>query len=161
MVKAHIGILAGLILTLLGATSARAQQIQTNPGSACQASGSAQDLYYSGVNVANRTDGQASAICPVARRNGTQGWSAIAVFVRDRHSTQDTTCVAQAKDLTGVAGSGWSETKSSSGEGEQVIVFGPAVGAPPYGPYAISCSIPTMEEAGVPSYISSYVVVEP
>ena len=161
MMKAHIGILAGLTLTLLGATSARAQQIQTNPGSACQASGSAQDLYYSGVTVANRTDSQASAICPVARRNGTQGWAAIAVFVRDRHSTQDITCVAQAKDLAGAAGSGWSETKSTSGEGEQTLVFGPAVGAPLYGPYAIVCSIPAMEEANVPSYISSYVVVEP
>ena len=132
MVKAHIGILAGLTLTLLGATSARAQQIQTNPGSACQASGSAQDLYYSGVTIANRTNGQASAICPIARRNGTQGWAAIAVFVRDRHSTENVTCVSQAKDLTGAGG--WSETKSSSGEGEQTLVFGPAVGAPLYGP---------------------------
>ena len=52
MMKAHIGILAGLTFTLLGATSARAQQIQTNPGSACQASGSAQHLNYSGVTVA-------------------------------------------------------------------------------------------------------------
>ena len=160
MMKAHIGILAGLTFTLLGATSARAQQIQTNPGSACQASGSAQDLYYSGVTVANRTASQSSAICPIARRNGTQGWAAIAVFVRDRHSTENVTCVAQAKDLTGAAG-GWSETKSSSGEGEQTLVFGPAVGAPLYGPYTIVCSIPAMEEANVPSYISSYVVVEP
>ena len=82
-----------------------------------------------------------------------------AVFVRDRHSTENVTCVAQAKDLTGAGG--WSETKSSSGEGEQTLVFGPAVGAPLYGPYAIVCSIPAMEEANVPSYISSYVVVEP
>ena len=37
------GILAGLTLTLAGVTSAEAQQIQTLPGSSCQASGSAQD----------------------------------------------------------------------------------------------------------------------
>ena len=162
MVKAHIGILAGLTVLVLGVTSAEAQQVQTSPGSACQTSGSAQDLYYSGVSVANRTDSQQSAVCPIARRNGVQAWTAIAVFVRDRHSTQNITCVAQARDLTGTAGTGWSETQSSSGEGDQTIFFGPpGVALPPFGPYTVVCSIPAMEEANQPSYIASYVVVEP
>ena len=171
MIAAHIardgrsrmlGILTGLALTLLGVTGAEAQQVQTLPGSNCQASGSAQDLYYSGVSVANRTASTQSAICPIARQNGTQGWLAIAVFVRDRHSTQNITCVAQARDLTGAAGTGWSDTQSTSGEGDQTIIFGaPGVGLPPFGPYSVVCSLPPMEEANVPSYISSYVVVEP
>jgi hypothetical protein len=157
-----LGIVAGLTLTLVGVTSAEAQQVQTLPGSSCQASGSAQDLSYSGVLVANRNNTTSSAICPIARQNGAQGWLAIAVFVRDRHSTQDITCVAQARDLTGAAGTGWSETQSSSGEGDQAIVFGaPGVGLPAYGPYTVVCSLPAMEEVNQPSYIASYVVVEP
>jgi hypothetical protein len=157
-----IGVLTGLALTVLSVTSAEAQQVQTLPGSNCQASGSAQDLYYSGVSVANRTDSQQSAVCPIARKNGAQGWLAIAVFVRDRHSTQDITCTAQARDLAGAAGTGWSETQSSSGEGDQTIFFGPpGVGLPPFGPYTVVCSLPAMEEANQPSYISSYIVAEP
>jgi hypothetical protein len=162
MVKAHIGILAGLALTLLGVTSAEAQQIQTTPGSACQTSSSSQDLTYSGLLIANRTDSQQSATCPIVRRNGAAPWTAIAVFVRDRHSTQNISCVAQARDLAGTAGTGWSETKSTSGEGDQTIVFGPPGAAiPAYGPYTVVCSLPAMEEANQPSYIASYVVVEP
>ena len=115
--------------------------------------------------MANRTDGQASAICPVARRNGTQGWAAIAVFVRDRHSTQDITCIAQARDLTGASGSGWQETKSAherrGGTDARLRCAARRRRIRRTGLYAIVCSIPTMEEAGVPSYIASYIVVEP
>src|SRR5262245_42324477 len=121
-VARHIsfGSIALLLLTLIGASRAEAQQVQTFPGSSCQASGSAQDLYYSGVAIANRNGSTSSAVCPLVRRNGTAGWLAIAVFVRNRHATQDITCVAQARDPTGVAGSGWSETQSTSGEGDQM-----------------------------------------
>ena len=157
-----IGVAAALIVTMAGATDAAAQEIQTYPGSNCQADGSTQDLTYSGVLVANRGNGTQSAICPIARKNGNQGWLAIAVFVRDRHSTANITCVAQARDLTGAAGSGWSDTKSTSGEGDQTLVFNAPGGAvPAFGPYAIVCSLPAMEEANQPSYIASYVIVEP
>ena len=36
--------------------AAQAQEVRTYPGSSCQASGSAQDLAYSTVSVANRGD---------------------------------------------------------------------------------------------------------
>jgi hypothetical protein len=156
-----LGGVALVMLTLVGASSAEAQQVQTLPGSSCQASGSAQDLYYSGVSVANRNNSVSSAVCPLVRANGTQGWATIAVFVRDRHATENITCVAQARDLAGGAGSGWSDTKSTSGEGEQVLVFGPPASAvPAYGPYVVVCSLPPMEN-NVPSYISSIALVEP
>jgi hypothetical protein len=136
--------------------------VKTFPGSSCQASGSAQDLYYSGVVVANRGDDTRSAVCPIARGNPVAGWSAIAVIVRDRHSTQDITCVAQARDINGTAGTGWSETQSSSGEGNQTLVFGaPGVVVPNFGPYVVVCSIPPMEEVNQPSYISSVILAEP
>lgn len=150
-----------LLLTFAGASRAEAQQVQTFPGSSCQASGSAQDLYYSGVAVANRNDSTSSAVCPLVRTNGTKAWRAIVVFVRDRHASQDISCVAQARDLTGVAGSGWSETKSTSGEGDQSLVFGaPGVALPPYGPYVVTCSLPPMVD-NLPSYIASIVLAEP
>ena len=95
-----------LLLTLAGASRAEAQEVQTFTGSSCQASGSAQDLYYSGVSVANRNGSTSSAVCPLVRSNGAApGW-VIYVFVRDRHETQEISCVAQARDVTGVAGSG-------------------------------------------------------
>jgi len=158
---ASFGIVALLLLTLAGASSAQAQEIQTFPGSSCQASGSAQDLYYSGVSVANRNGSTSSAVCPLVRANGTADWLAIAVFVRDRHATQNISCVAQARDPSGVAGSGWSETQSTAGEGDQVLVFGvPGEALPPYGPYVVTCSLPAMVN-NLPSYISSIVLVEP
>src|SRR5262245_57685868 len=99
-----------VVLITLGVTSrAEAQQVQTFTGSSCQASGSAQDLYYSGVSVANRNGSTSSAVCPLVRANGAANWLAIAVFVRDRHDSQDITCVAEARGLSGAAG-GWSET---------------------------------------------------
>ena len=150
-----------LLLTLAGASRAEAQEVQTFTGSSCQASGSAQDLYYSGVSVANRNGSTSSAVCPLVRANGIAAWWAIYVFVRDRHETQEISCVAQARDLTGVAGSGWSETQSTSGTGDQTLVFGaPGTALPPYGPYVVTCSLPPMVD-NVPSYISSIVLVEP
>jgi hypothetical protein len=153
---------AVVLTVLVGVASAQAQDVHTFPGSSCQASGSAQDLYYSGVSVANRGDSTRSAVCPVVRSNGTEPWLLIAVYVRDRHSTANITCVAQARDLTGTAGTGWSETQSSAGEGDQVLVFAaPGSDPPDFGPYVVVCSIPAMEEANQPSYIASYLIVEP
>ena len=158
--------LFGAIVTLVAvfgaASGASAQQVHSWPGSECQATGSAQDLYYSSTgSIANRTAGTASAVCPAMRANGVSPWLLVAVFVRDRHASQDITCTAQAKDLTGAAGAGWSETKSTTGEGDQILSFGvPGGPVPNYGPYSITCSLPPMV-ANLPSYIASYVVVEP
>jgi|SRR5262245_38410973 len=156
-----LGTVVLALLTLAGASRAEAQHIQTLPGSSCQASSSVQDLYYSGVAIANRQDHTISAVCPLVRTKGTANWWAIAVFVRDRHETQEITCVAEARDVTGVAGSGWSETQSTSGTGDQKLVFGaPGAALPPYGPYVVTCSLPPMVD-NVPSYIASIVLVEP
>ncbi|MGH9160000.1 MAG: hypothetical protein ACRD2X_08440 [Vicinamibacteraceae bacterium] len=156
------GIAMALALSLGAATIVEAQQVQTFPGSSCQASGSAQSLYYSGVIVANRGSSTKSAVCPVVRQNPTQAWSQIAVFVRDRHSRRDISCVAQARDTDGAAGTGWSETQSTAGEGNQLLLFGaPGSALPDFGPYTVVCSLPPMEEANQPSYIASYVIVEP
>ena len=151
-----------LALLLAGSVSAQALQVKTLPGSSCQASGSAQDLSYSSVSVANRGDGTRSAICPIVRGNPLAAWTSISVVVRNRHSTQNITCVAEARDVTGAAGTGWSETHSTAGEGVQVLTFGPPGGTvPSYGPYVVTCSIPAMEAANQPSYISSIIIVEP
>jgi len=158
----HVALAAVFTVALAGAGSAEAQQIHTLPGSSCQASGSAQDLYYSGVSVANRGNNTRSAVCPVERHSPTDPWQLIAVFVRDRHSSQNISCVAQARDLYGVAGSGWSETQSTSGEGDQMLSFNaPGAAIPDYGPYVVVCSLPPMEEVNQPSYISSVAIVEP
>lgn len=156
------GAIVAVGVSLGAAADASAQQVHSWPGIACQATGSAQDLYYSPEgSIANRTAATNSAVCPITRGNGTAPWTLVAVFVRDRHASQDITCVAQAKDLTGVAGIGWSETRSTSGEGDQTLTFGPPGGAiPPYGPYSIVCSLPPMV-GGAPSYIASYGVIEP
>ena len=148
-----------VVLTfLIGVASAEAQEVHTFPGSSCQASGSAQDLYYSGVSVANRGNSTSSVVCPIVRTNGTEPWSLIAVYVRDRHSTANITCVAQARDLSGTAGTGWSETQSSAGEGDQVLVFAaPGSDPPDFGRYVVVCSIPAMEEVNQPSYVALYV----
>lgn len=157
-----LGTLMAVGLTMVSATRAEAQVVHTYPGSSCQASASAQDLYYSGQVIANRTAATKSAVCPFVRTNGVAGWNWIQVFVRDRHSTQNVTCVAQARDLFGTPGVGWSDTRSSVGEGDQTIFFpGPGVAPPFGGPYTITCSIPPMEEANQPSYISSLRIAEP
>ena len=157
MLKVHIVLTFAFVLT--AATGAVAQEVHSYPGSSCQASGSAQDLYYSGVTVANRGNGTHSAVCPIVRSNVTDGWTLIQVYVRDRHSTQNISCVAQARHQNGSAA--WSQTRSTAGEGEQSLFFGAPGGAVPnFGPYVIVCSIPPMEELNQPSYISSYVVEE-
>jgi hypothetical protein len=158
---AKLGV-AVVLTILLGITSAEAQQVHTLPGASCQASGSSQDLSYSGVLAANRGNSTRSAVCPIVRSNGTEAWSLIAIYVRDRHSTANVSCVAQARDLSGTAGTGWSDTQSSAGEGDQVLLFAaPGADLPDYGPYAVVCYIPPMEEVNQPSYIASYVIVEP
>jgi hypothetical protein len=152
-----------LASVVTGTAAAQAQEIQTFPGSSCQASGSAQDLYYSGLTIANRGDATSSAVCPIVRANPLAAWTGVAVFVRDRHSTQEITCRAEARDVWGTAGTGWSETQSTTGEGSQALVFGPppAGAVPAYGAYVVVCSLPPMEEVNQPSYISSYLIVEP
>jgi hypothetical protein len=155
-----LGSVLALALLIVGAPRADAQHVQTFPGSSCQASGSAQNLYYSGVTVANRGAATRSAICPLVRQNPTQGWLHIFVHVRDRHSTQNITCVAQARDAAGAGG--WSESQSTIGEGNQTLAFAaPAIDPPNFGPYSVVCSLPPMEEVNQPSYISSLLVEEP
>src|SRR5512139_365410 len=80
---------AALASVVTGTAAAQAQEVQTFPGSSCQASGSAQDLYYSGLSIANRGDSTSSAVCPIVRANPLAAWTWFAVFVRDRHSTQE------------------------------------------------------------------------
>jgi hypothetical protein len=159
-----LGAFVALSMLFLGAAGAQAQRVTTWPGTACQATGSAQDLYYDGQGtvIANRGDGLNSAVCPIARSNPLQPWRTVVVFVRDRHSTQDVTCTARARDLYATSGVGWSETKSTSGEGFQALVFGvPGGSVPAYGPYSVVCQLPAMEETNQPSYITSYLIVEP
>ncbi len=154
--------IASLALLLVGAAGTQAQEVRTYPGASCQASGSAQDLSYSTVTVANRGDSIRSAVCPIVRANPLAGWLGIDVIVNDRHSTQNITCVAQARDVVGTTGSGWSETQSTDGEGIQVLIFGaPGAAVPNYGPYVVVCSLPAMEEVNQPSFISSYLIAEP
>jgi hypothetical protein len=155
----QIGFAVAAALLLVSASEALAA-VKTFPGSHCQASGSAQDLYYSGVFVANRGNNTRSAVCPVVRGNPVAGWSSIRVFVRDRHSTQNVTCVAEARDVAGNAA--WSQTRSPAGEGDQILAFGaPGAPVPNFGPYVVICSIPPMEEVNQPSYISSILLTEP
>lgn len=166
IVKTHRRHLVTAMVTLgvglAAAPCANAQQVHSWPGITCQATGSTQDLYYSPEGaVSNRTAETISAVCPVTRSRGVAPWTLVAVFVRDTHASQNITCIAQAKDLSGVAGVGWSETQSTSGQGDQVLTFGPPAGpVPNYGPYSIVCSLPPMV-ANLPSYIASYGVVEP
>ncbi len=158
--RLRLGAMLALAFLVVGAAPADAQDFQTFPGSNCQASGSAQDLYYSFNSVANRGDSAASAVCPVVRTNPNSPWLLIHVYVRDRHSTQNVSCVAQARSLTGTVM--WSQTRSAVGEGDQTLVFGaPGVDPGDFGPYVVVCSIPPMEEVNQPSYISSYLIAEP
>jgi hypothetical protein len=156
----RLGALLALAFLVVGAAHADAQDFQTFPGSNCQASGSTQDLYYSFNSIANRGNAAASAVCPIVRTDPNNPWLLIHVYVRDRHSTQDVSCVAQARSLTGTVM--WSQTRSAVGEGEQTLVFGaPGVDPGDFGPYVVVCSIPAMEELNQPSYISSYLIAEP
>jgi len=96
-------------------------------------------------------------VCPIVRDNLDQGWQRIHVFVRDRHSTRDIECIAQARETNGSPGAQLSV--ASSGEGFQMLTVGP-IAAPQSGPYVLVCQLPAME-ANLPSYISSYRVYEP
>jgi hypothetical protein len=154
------GTLFVLALLVVGASQAGAQEFQTFPGSACQASGSTQDLYYSANTIANRNNSTSSAVCPIVRTNPTSPWLLIHVYVRDRHSTGNVTCVAEARSLTGALT--WTQTRSTNNEGEFTLVFGaPGVDPADFGPYVVICSLPPMEELNQPSYISSYLIAEP
>jgi hypothetical protein len=158
--RLRLGTMLALAFLAMGAVQADAQDFQTFPGSNCQAAGSTQDLYYSGVTVANRNNSTTSAVCPVVRSNPTAPWLLIHVYVRDRHSTGNITCVAEARSLTGALS--WTQTRSTLGEGDFTLVFGaPGVDPADFGPYVVICSIPPMEEANQPSYITSYLIAEP
>ena len=97
--KKSLGVLTAFVLCLGGTSGAEAQDAKTFPGSLCQASGSSQNLYYSSSVLANRTASTQSAVCPIVRDNVTQPWQRLAVRVRDRHDTQNITCVAYSRDL--------------------------------------------------------------
>ena len=156
----RLGTVLALAFLAVGAARADAQDFQTFPGSNCQASGSAQDLYYSANTVANRNNSTSSAVCPIVRTDPTNPWLLIHVYVRDRHSTGNITCVAEARSLTGALS--WTQSRSTVGEGEFTLVFGaPGVDPADFGPYVVICSIPPMEEVNQPSYISSYLIAEP
>jgi hypothetical protein len=158
--RPRLGAFLALAFLVVGAARADAQAFQTYPGSNCQASGSAQDLYYSANTVANRNNATSSAVCPIARTNPTDPWLLIRVFVRDRHSTANITCVAEARSLTGTLI--WTQSRSTVAEGEQTLVFNaPGVDPADFGPYVVICSIPPIEEVNQPSYISSYLIAEP
>ena len=160
LVHLRVGALVALAFLAVGATRADAQDFQTYPGSSCQASGSAQDLYYSANTVANRNNSTSSAVCPIIRTNPSDPWLLVRVHVRDRHSTGNITCVAEARSLTGTLV--WTQSRSTVGEGEFTLSFGaPGVDPPDFGPYVVICSIPPMEEVNQPSYISSYLIAEP
>ncbi len=131
-------------LVVRAAAAASAQLVTTLPGSSCQASGSAQSLYYGDSSIANRRGQTRSAVYLLVRTNQADGAQRIVVHVRDRHTKQDITCIARARTVTG--GDGWSQTKSTSGRGFQQLLFGPAGdSAPDFGPYSVVCSLPPME----------------
>ena len=148
-------------MTLAGAVSAN--DGKTFPGVSCQASGSTQDLYYGTTVIANRTNSQQSTVCPIVRDKPKGALKRVVIYTRDRHSTNDICCNVRAPGKFGTAGTGTaSTTKCTSGEGDQLISFGPLAGSVPnLGPYSIVCSIPAMEEVNQPSYLASYRIVEP
>jgi len=161
--KTRTGVGLAFALLVTWGSNAHADQT-TYPGSACQATGSSQDLSYSssGPILSNGLATAESANCPIVRRNVFAGWQAIAVFVRDRNSAEEITCTVYADDPTGVAGGGWQETKTTVGEGDQTLIFGaPGVDVPNFGPYSLVCRLPPEEEVNQPSWIASYSVIEP
>ena len=161
--RSNARIVAALVVFLSTASGMQAQDGKVYPGSMCQAIGSSQDLSYggSGFLISNRTSSLNSAACPLVREKVLQPWLAILVHVRDRHSTQDICCIARARDVNATPGSGWSEEQCTTGEGFQVLTFGPpGMPVPAWGPYALVCQLPAIE-ANLPSYIASYQIVEP
>ena len=87
---------------------------------------------------------------PVARQNGAQGWLAVpsssrSSFVAGHHLRRSSPRLDGTRHRL-------VETQSTSGEGEQTLVFGPpAVAVPAFGPY-VARSLPAMEEVNQPSY---------
>jgi hypothetical protein len=144
---------------LLGlASSAALADGKSFPGIMCQASGSAQGLYYGAGALANRSTDTRSVVCPIVRDNLNAAASWIEIEVRDRHDTRDIQCTARSMPADGSAG-GWQQTLSTTGTGFQTLTFTP-VSAPPWGAYVITCSLPGMIN-NVPSYIATYRVLEP
>jgi hypothetical protein len=156
--KKSLGVLTALVLCLGGTSGARAQDAKTFPGALCQASGSSQGLYYSWSEIANRTASAKSAVCPIVRDNVTQPWQLLAVRVRDRHDTQNITCVAYSRDLDGTTV--WSQSQSTVGEGFQTLTFNVPTESD-WGTYTLVCQLPPMQDVNQPSYISTYLIQEP
>jgi hypothetical protein len=155
--KKSLGLLTAFALCLGGACSAGAQDGKTFPGALCQASGSSQSLYYSNSAIANRTAATRSAVCPIVRDNVTQPWQRLAVRVRDRHDTQNITCVAYSKNLDGTTV--WSQNRNTVGEGFQTLTFNVPAESD-WGAYTLLCQLPPMQN-NLPSYISTYFIQEP
>jgi hypothetical protein len=155
--KKSLGVLTAFVLCLGGTPGAEAVDQKTFPGAQCQASGSSQDLYYGNSEIANRTAATQSAVCPIVRDNVTQPWQRLAVRVRDRHDTQNITCVAYSQDLDG--STVWSQNRSTVGEGFQTLTFNVPVESD-WGTYTLLCQLPPMQN-NQPSYISTYLIQEP
>jgi hypothetical protein len=156
--KTGLGVLAAVVLCPGGTSGAEAQDAKTFPGSTCQASGSSQNLYYSSSLLANRTASTQSAVCPIVRDNVTQPWQRLAVRVRDRHDTQNVTCMAYSRDLDGTTV--WSQGQSAAGEGFQTLTFNIPTESD-WGTYTLVCQLPPMQDVNQPSYIATYLIQEP
>ena len=159
--RKSIGALMALLLGLGSASSVYAVDGKSYPGSMCQTNGSSQSLTYGGVGgslIANRTNLLRSAACPIVRDNVTDPWLGLSVRVRDRHDSQNVTCVAHSRNLD--ATSGWQQTRSTAGEGFQTLNFTP-IGEATWGAYTLLCQLPAMQDINQPSYISTYFIREP
>lgn len=146
----------------LSALDASAGDGKAYPGSLCQTQGSSQQLYYgsfgSGALIANRTASTRSAVCPLVRDVVSGLFQSVRVYVRDRHSRLDIKCQVRGFDAFGQTVY-TSPMVSSSGEGFDTLVFGPALAQSNWGPLVLSCQLPPME-GNVPSYIASYRILE-
>lgn len=127
------------------------------PGVMCQASGSAQDLYYSTSSIANRTAATSSAVCPIPRNAVTAAATSISVDVRNRHETEEIRCTAASVSTTG--DTGWLQNLSTSGTGFHTLTFN-GITATNWGAYSVVCALPPMV-ANVPSYLATYRINEP
>ena len=155
--KKSLGLLTAFVLSLGGTLSAEAADQKTFPGSMCQAYGSSQSMYYSNSAIANRTAATRSVVCPIVRDNVTQPWQRLAVRVRDRHNTQNITCIAYSHNLDGTVV--WSQARNTVGQGFQTLWFNVPVESN-WGTYSLVCQLPPMQ-ANVPSYLSTYLIQEP
>ena len=150
-----------LALLLVFAPVSQAASAKTLPGSNCNDASSSQQLTYGDIVIGNRTASQRSAVCPIPRENVALPWIAVTVQVRDRSDAGDICCRLRASNALGQAG-GYSAEQCTTGQGEQTLAFGqpPAGQVPVWGPLALVCSLPAMEN-NVPSYVASYQIVEP